>query len=66
MRDGKIHTRFVAVAGVLRTDGVVDTNLRKLRIMRWVDCVDVTVRACKTARPSILTAVSRRELRVDT
>ena len=56
MGNGRIHTRFVAVAGVLRTDGVVDTNLRKLRVMRWVDCVDV--RVCKTARPSILSTVA--------
>jgi hypothetical protein len=57
MGDGRIHTRFVAVAGALRGNGVIDRNLRKLRIVRWVDCVDV--RACKTARPSILPAMSR-------
>ena len=46
------------MAGVLRIDGAVDTNLRELRIMHWV-CIDV--RACKTARPSmILTATVRR------
>lgn len=52
------HTRFVAVAGVLRTGEEVDANLRKLQITRRVDCADV--RACKTARLSILTAVSVR------
>jgi hypothetical protein len=51
---GRMHTRFVAVARVSRTDCAVDTNLRKLRVMRWVDRADV--RAWKTARPSILTA----------
>lgn len=63
MGDGRIHTRFVAVAGVLRTDGVADINLRKLRTMRWVDCVDV--RACKTARPSMLTQAAVSRLGVD-
>lgn len=52
------HTRFVAVAGVLRTGEEVDTNLRKLQITRRVDCADV--RACKTARLSILTGVRVR------
>lgn len=50
------HTRFVAVAGVLRTGEEADANLRKLQITRRVDCADV--RACKTARFSILTAAS--------
>lgn len=47
------HTRFVAVAGVLRTGEEVDANLRQLQITRRVDCADV--RACKTAQLSILT-----------
>jgi hypothetical protein len=42
------------VAGVLQTGEVVDANLRKLLITCRVECVDV--RACRTTRPSILTA----------
>lgn len=52
-----MHTRFVAVVGVLQCGEVVDANLRKLLITCRVECVDV--RVCRTTRLSMLTAVSR-------